>query len=78
MTAPVEDPRVLEYRLATVNRMIDRALDDKDRKAFAKARGVADAAADQARQDRRLMTKSSDESGQLKIIVGRASGHRDP
>jgi hypothetical protein len=40
MTAPPEDPRVLEFRLANVNRVIDRALDNKDRQAFFKARGL--------------------------------------
>lgn len=40
MSTPTEDPRVLEYRLKTVNSMIDRALDRKDRKEFFRARGL--------------------------------------
>lgn len=40
MTAPVEDLRVLEYRLENVNLLIDRALDNKDRRSFMKARGL--------------------------------------
>lgn len=40
MSTQVEDARVLEYRLKTVNGMIDAALDRRDRKAFTKARGL--------------------------------------